>query len=47
METKSFEYLGEVKSSNPHSINGFLGRAENCPLSKPMVDHNQKGIEAI
>ena len=25
---------------------GFLGRAENHPLSKPMVDHNQKQVKA-
>ena len=23
------------------------GRAENYPLSKPMVDHDQKGIKTI
>ena len=25
---------------------GFLGRAENYPLCKAMVDHDQQGIEA-
>ena len=29
------------------SIDGFLGRAENYPLSKPMVNHNQKGVKTI
>ena len=39
--------LEKKRAANPQSINGFLGRAENYPLSKPMVDHNQKGIETI
>ena len=47
VEAKSFEYFGEEQGSDSGSIDGFLGRAENYPLSKPMVDHDQKGIEAI
>ena len=47
IETKSFEYFGEEQGSDSGSIDGFLCRVENYPLSKPMVDHNQKGIKAI
>ena len=31
---------------NAFGGDGFLCRAENHPLCKAMVDHNQKGIEA-
>ena len=47
IETKSFEYFGEEQGSDSGSIDGFLCRAENYPLSKPMVDHDQKGIKAV
>ena len=32
--------------SNSFCSDGFLGRAENHPLSKPMVNHDQKGVKA-
>ena len=47
IEAKSFEYFGEEQGGDSGSIDGFLGRAENYPLSKPMVDHDQKGIKTI
>ena len=47
IETKSFEDSGEEQGGDSGGINGFLGRAENHPLSKPMVNHNQKGIKTI
>ena len=47
IETKSFENFGEEQGGDSGGVNGFLGRAENYPLSKPMVDHNQKGIKTI
>ena len=47
VETKSFEYFGEEQGSDPGSVNGFLSRAKNYPLSKPMVDHDKKGIKTI
>ena len=47
IETKSFEYFGEEQGSDPSGVNDFLSRTENYPLSKPMVNHNQKGIETI
>ena len=47
IETKSFKNFGEEQGGDSGSINGFLGRAENYPLSKPMVDHDQKGIKTI
>ena len=47
VETKSFKYFGEEQGSDSGSINGFLSWAENYSLSKPMVDHDQKGVETI
>ena len=47
IETKSFESFGEEQGGDSSSINGFFCRAENHPLSKPMVNHNQKGIKTI
>ena len=47
IKTKSFKHFGEEQGGNSSSVNGFLGRAENHPLSKPMVDHNQNGIKTI
>jgi hypothetical protein len=35
------------KGGNPFSGDGFFGRAQNHPLSKAMVDHDQKRIEAV
>ena len=39
------EYFGEEQRGNSRSIDGFLGRAENYPLSKPMVNQDQKGVK--
>ena len=39
-------YFVEEKSSNPSSSNRFFCGTKNHPLSKPMVDRNQKGIKA-
>ena len=36
----------EKEGGDPFSGNGFLGRAENHPLSKPMVYHDHERIEA-
>ena len=36
----------EKKRGDPFGGNGFLGRAKNHPLSKPMVYHDQERIEA-
>ena len=47
IEAKSFEDFGEEQGGDPGSIDGFLGRAENHPLSKPIVNHNQKGIKTV
>ena len=36
----------EEKGGNAFSSDSGFGRAENYPLSKPMVDHDQKCIKA-
>jgi hypothetical protein len=36
----------EKKSGNSFGSDGFLGRTENHPLCKPMVDHDQQGVKA-
>ena len=36
----------EKECSDPFSSDVFLCGTENHPLSKPMVNHDQKGIEA-
>ena len=36
----------EKEGCNPFGGDGFLGRAKNYPLSKPMVYHDHKRIEA-
>ena len=36
----------EEKGSDSFSSDGFLSRAENYPLSKPLVDHNQERVKA-
>ena len=36
----------EEKGDDPFGSDGFLGRAENHPLSKPMVYHDQERIKA-
>ena len=42
-ETK--EDLVEEKGGNPFGSDGFLHRAKNYPLSKPMVYHDQERIK--
>ena len=34
------------EGGDPFGSDGFLGRAKNYPLSKPMVYHDQERIEA-
>ena len=36
----------EKEGGNSFGSNGFLGRAKNYPLSKPMVYHDQERIKA-
>ena len=36
----------QEKGGNPFGGDGFLSRAENHPLSKSMVDHDQKRVKA-
>ena len=47
IETKLFEDFREEQGGDSRGVDGFLGRAENYPLSKPMVNHDQKGIKII
>ena len=46
VETKAKVYFVEKECTNAFGGDVFLRRAENHPLSKPMVDHDQKGIKA-
>ena len=46
VEPKTEVYFVEEKGSYPFGSDGFLDRAENYPLRKAMVDHNQQRIEA-
>ena len=43
---KTKEDFVEKEGCDPFSGNGFLGRAKNYPLSKPMVYHDHERIEA-
>ena len=45
-KSKAEEDFVEEQGSDPFSGDGFLHRAKNHPLSKPMVDHDQERIEA-
>ena len=45
IETEAEVYFVEKECGNAFGGDVFLCRAENHPLSKPMVDHDQKGIE--
>ena len=45
-KSKTKEDFVEEEGSDPLGGDGFLGRAKNDPLSKPMVDHDQERIEA-
>ena len=40
------ENFVEKEGGDPFSGNGFLGRAKDYPLSKPMVYHDHERIEA-
>ena len=46
MYPKSFEDVGEEKSSHACCIDGFGARNDNHPLCKAMVDHNQNGVHS-
>ena len=45
-KSKAKENLVEKEGGDSLSGNGFLGRAKNYPLSKPMVYHDHERIEA-
>ena len=45
-KSKAEENLVEEKGGDSFSGNRFLGRAQNHPLSKPMVYHDQERIKA-
>ena len=44
--TKVKEDFVKKEISDSFCSDGFLGRAENHLLSKPMVNHDQKGVKA-
>ena len=46
VEAKAKVYFVEKERGYAFSGDGFLRGAENYPLCKPMVDHDQEGIEA-
>ena len=46
IEAKAKVYFVEKQRHNAFGSDVFLCGAENYPLHKPMVDHDQKGIEA-
>ena len=46
VKTKAEKDFMEEEVGNSFCDNGFLGRAENHPLSKSMVDHNQRRVKA-
>ena len=46
IEAKAKVYFVEKECGNAFGGDVFLCGTENYPLSKPMVDHDQKGIEA-
>ena len=45
-KSETEEDFVEEKGGNPFGSNGFLGRAKNYPLSKPMVYHDHERVEA-
>ena len=45
-KSEAEEDFVEEKGGNPFGGNGFLGRAKNYPLSKPMVYHDHERIKA-
>ena len=46
VESKAKVDFMEKEGGHPFSGDGFLSGAENYPLRKAMVDHNQQGIKA-
>ena len=46
VETEAEVYFVKEECGDAFGGNIFLCGTENHPLSKPMVDHDQKGIEA-
>ena len=46
MKTEAFEYEVKKQLGNPCSVNGFLTRCKNYPLSKAMVDHDHDRIKS-
>ena len=46
MKTEAFEYEIKKQLSDSCSIDGFLARCKNYPLSKAMVDHNHDRIKS-
>ena len=46
IKTKTEENFVKEKGGNPFGSDGFLSRAENYPLSKSMVDHDQERVKA-
>ena len=45
-KSKAKEDFVEKEGGDSFGGNGFLGRAKNYPLSKPMVYHDHERIEA-
>ena len=45
-KSKVKEDFVKKEGGDPFGSDGFLGRAKNYPLSKPMVYHDQERIEA-
>ena len=45
-KSKAKEDFVEKEGGDSFGSDGFLGRAKNHPLSKPMVYHDQERIEA-
>ena len=46
VKTKTEENFVKKKGGNPLSGDGFLSRAENYPLSKSVVNHDQERVKA-
>ena len=46
VKTKAEENFVEEKGGDSFGGDGFLSRAENYSLSKPMVNHDQERIKA-
>ena len=45
-KSKAKEDFVKKEGGDSFGGNGFLSRAKNHPLSKPVLDHNQERIEA-